>query len=202
MENEKCELDGGIQVLIVDDSNFSRCLINKELNQIGIKDHQIQQSCSGADALSKIESQQFGLFVLDIVMEGIDGISVLKEAKNFQPNAKVIMCSSTNSDEVIKDLIELGIDAFIVKPYKTEAFKKAVCRTLRIQPEGCNSMSDYLVTQCHICDHRMIEVDWINTVGFFCPNNCMKIGPLPTILVTQTELDEDYAKAMQKRNKR
>jgi|GEM_PF-831249 len=194
--NGICE---NIQVLIVDDSSFSRCLIKKELNEIGIKNHQIQQSGNGADAVSKIKLQQFDLFILDVVMEGIDGISVLKEVKKNQHNAKIIMCSSSNSDELIKELINLGIDVFVGKPYKSETFKMTVCRTLHMQLEYYNSMNDYWVAKCHICDRKMIGVNLINTVGFFCPNNCMKIGPLANALVTQNELDKDYEKAIKNR---
>lgn len=189
-----------LQVLIVDDSGFSRRMINKELNAIGISDDQIQQSGTGDDAFGKIQVQQFDLFILDIIMDGIDGISVLKEVKKNQPNAKVIMCSGSNSDEIIADLIELGIDAFIVKPYESEVFKKAVCRTLAMQQACCCGVNDYWIAKCHKCDAKMIEMNLINTVSFFCPHKCMTIGPIMNVLVNQNELNEDYNMARQKRN--
>jgi two-component system chemotaxis response regulator CheY len=189
-----------IQILIVDDSGFSRLLINKEIMEMGIENCLIQQSGSGADAFRKIKSQPFDLFILDIVMEGIDGIDVLKEVRKNQPTAKVIMCSGTHSDEIIKELIELGIDEFIVKPYKSEVFKKAVCRTLGIQMECCNETVDELKVKCHICDSKMIELSLTNTVSFFCPRNCMTIGPLVYALANQEELTRDYEIAMKNRN--
>lgn len=190
-----------MQVLIVDDSSFSRRMINKELNEIGISNEQIQQSGTGDDALSKIQGQQFDLFILDIIMVGIDGIAVLQEVKKKQPHAKVIMCSGSNSDEIITDLIDLGMDAFIVKPYESEVFKKAVCRTVGMRVASCCSgNNDYWVAKCHKCDAKMIEMNLINTVSFFCPNKCMTIGPLMNVLVNQKELDEDYEQALKKRN--
>lgn len=202
MENEKMSGSscGNIRVLIVDDSGFSRSLINKELNEIGIGNDQIKQSPSGADAISKIKSESFDLFILDIIMAGIDGIGVLKEVKQNQPNAKVIMCSGSNSDEIIKEVVELGIDAFLVKPYQSETFKTALCRTVCIEMEECSNLT-FWEAKCHVCDSKMIEVNLINTVSFCCPNSCMTIGPLMNPLVSQSELDEDYKKAIERRNK-
>lgn len=188
-----------IRVLLVDDSGFSRTLINRELTEMGIENCQIHQSGSGEDAVNKIKSQEYDLFVLDIIMEGIDGIDVLKEVKKQQPHAKVIMCSGSHSDEIIKELIGLQIDEFIVKPYKSQVFKKALCRTLGMELPCCQDMTDYLLIKCHVCDSRMIEVNLTNTVSFFCPNNCMTIGPLVNALATQTELDADYEKALKHR---
>jgi len=189
-----------INILVVDDSSFSRRMIIKELTEIGFSNQHIMQSDSGKDALEKLQSQQFDLFILDIVMVEIDGIAVLKEVKKNQPNAKVIMCSGSNSIELIKDLIDLGIDAFIVKPYKSEDFKRAVCRSLPTL-EHSNNTNNYLVAKCHICNHEMIEVNLINTLIFYCPNNCMQIGPLANALVTQQELDKDYEDAVRGRKK-
>lgn len=201
MENEKSSFDDNIQILIVDDSGFSRSLINKELNSMGIRNDQIQQSPNGVDALIQIQAKQFDLFILDIIMEEIDGIAVLKSVKKNQPSAKVIMCSGSNSDGIIKEIIELGIDAFLVKPYQSEAFKKVICRILPTQVEVCSGIkNEYWEAKCHRCDCKMIEVDLINTVQFYCPNGCMTIGPLMNPLVSQRELDEDYEKARQKRN--
>ena len=202
MENQKPNGSnyGSVQVLIVDDSGFSRNLINRELNEIGISNEQIQQSPSGADAISKIEFQQFDLFILDIIMAGIDGIGVLKEVRKQQPNAKVIMCSGSNSEEIINEVIALGIDAFLVKPYQSETFKKALHRILPNQLEYCKDNIDCWEAKCHVCDQKMVEVNLINTVSFCCPNGCMTIGPLVYALVSQSEFDEDYKKAIEKRN--
>ena len=203
MENEKMSDSNcsNVRVLIVDDSGFSRNLINKELNEIGIENDQIKQSPNGADAISKIKSEPFDLFILDIIMAGIDGIGVLKEVKQNQPNAKVIMCSGSNSDEIIKEVVGLGIDAFLVKPYQSETFKTALCRTVCLEREECKNRI-FWEAKCHVCDAKMIEVNLINTVSFSCPNSCMTIGPLMNPLVSQTELDEDYKKAIERRNKK
>jgi two-component system, chemotaxis family, chemotaxis protein CheY len=181
------------KVLIVDDSSFSRGLIQKTLHELGIANPQIEQAGSGEEAIDKMKETKFELFVLDIVMSGIDGIAVLREVRKTQPAAKVIMCSGSNANEMVDELIELGIDAFISKPFKATIFKNAFYRAFGIAKE--EGMPDYWLAKCHKCDRQMIEVNSIHTIDFVCPNRCMKIGPLPAALIRQEELDDDYEKA-------
>ncbi|WP_346355379.1 response regulator [Azotosporobacter soli] len=185
------------KVLIVDDSSFSRGLIHKTLHELGIANPQIEQAGSGEEAIDKMKKTKFDLFVLDIVMSGIDGVAVLREVKNTQSGAKVIMCSGSNANEVVDELIELGIEAFISKPFKATIFKNAFYRAFGIAKE--EEMPDYWLAKCHKCDQQMIEVNAIHTVDFVCPNKCMRIGPLPAALIQQAELDADYEKAKQKK---
>lgn len=186
-----------VKILIVDDSGFSRSMISKELCYMGIENQQIWQACNGDEAIKEMQLRQFDLFILDIVMTGIDGVTVLKEVKKKQPNAKIVICSGCNSDDLIKGIVQLGIDAFIVKPYNTEIFKKVLCRVLSMQLEGYN-MNNEWIAKCHVCDRKMTEVDSIDMVSFYCSENCMKLGPLSNVLVTQAELDQDYEKAKEK----
>lgn len=183
-----------VQILIVDDSGFSRAMMVKELNGLGIDNSQIKQAGSGDEALTMLAEQPFDLFILDIVMTGIDGIAVLKAVKQKQPAAKIIMCSGSSSPELVKESILLGTDAFIVKPYKAVDFVRAVCSNLPESESVCGPV-ECLHVKCHVCDRKMIEVNSLNTVSFFCPQNCMQIGPVVYALASQQIFDEDYAQA-------
>ena len=182
------------QILIVDDSGFSRAMMVRELTGLGIDASQIRQAGSGAEALAMMTDQPFDLFILDIVMTGIDGIAVLKEVKRRQPSAKIVMCSGSSAPELVKESVSLGIDGFIVKPYKAEDFIRVVCGTLPGVSASCVT-GEPLQVKCHVCDSKMIEVNSLNTVSFYCPNGCMQIGPVVYALASQQHFDEDYARA-------
>lgn len=122
-----------VQILVLDDSNFMRGLLKKELMALGIRESQIQDVSSGADAVQIINSQTFDLCLLDIVMPGIDGVAVLGELKKVQPNAKVVMCSSHSSADTIQELMGIGINDFLIKPFDRAVFREAILRNL---PEG------------------------------------------------------------------
>ncbi|WP_051296558.1 response regulator [Anaeroarcus burkinensis] len=182
-----------LSVLVVDDSPFARTMLLRALVDIGFSEAQIFQAQNGEEVLQAIKERPFSLVILDIIMTGIDGVSVLKEIKKIHPHSKVIMCSSSNSEEIIKESVMLGSDAFIVKPYQNEALKRVVNRVMNLSTK--EAATEELVAKCHVCSQQMIEVNSGDLVSFYCPQNCMKLGPWSNVLVSQAELDKDYEKA-------
>ena len=182
-----------LAVLVVDDSPFARTMLVRALVDIGFSEAQIFQAQNGEEVLQAIQEREFSLVILDIVMTGIDGVSVLREIKKIHPQSKVIMCSSSNSEEIIKESVLLGSDAFIVKPYQNETLKRVVNRIMNLSTK--EAAAEELVAKCHICSQQMIEVNSGDLVSFYCPQNCMKLGPWSNVLVNQAELDQEYEKA-------
>jgi len=119
-----------MQVLVLDDSDIMRDILVKQLLAVGVEKKEIQEARNGVEAIRKLNSETFNLLLLDIVMEGIDGISVLKEAKKSQPEAKVVMCSTFSESDTVRDLIDLGIDDFIVKPFSETRIRETLTRVL------------------------------------------------------------------------
>lgn len=183
---------GQAQILVVDDAAFARHIIIRALIDMGFNGRQIHQAGSGEAALEKIKEKCFELIILDITMKGVDGIVVLKAVRRVQPATKIIMCSCRNSEDIIKTCIRFGIDAFIVKPCSLEILQKALHRIA-----VGSAQEDAIIwhAHCHVCDQKMVEVNEKDLVSFYCPKNCMKLGPWPTVLVNQNELDRVYGKA-------
>jgi two-component system chemotaxis response regulator CheY len=119
-----------MQVLVLDDSELMRSLVVKQLLETGVAKKEITEACNGVDALRKIGASDFDLLILDIVMDGVDGIGVLKAAKSIRPNAKVIMCSTFSEKEAVRELIDLGIDDFVVKPFSAEKLAESLRQVL------------------------------------------------------------------------
>lgn len=119
-----------MRILVLEDSAVMRKIIVKHLLEIGIGEDEIVESHNGTDALRKITSSEYDLMILDIIMDGVDGIFVFKAAKAVQPNVKVIICSTFSKKEAVRELIDLGIDDFVVKPFSSEKLKDSLLRTL------------------------------------------------------------------------
>jgi two-component system chemotaxis response regulator CheY len=119
-----------MQVLVLDDSEMMRTVLVKQLLAVGIQQDEIHEAYNGAEALRKLKSQQFDLLLLDIVMDGINGIDVLKDAKISQPNAKIIMCSTFGERETVKEIIGIGINDFILKPFSEDKIRETLMRHL------------------------------------------------------------------------
>jgi len=122
--------------LVLDDSDLMRGIIVKSLLEIGLKEEQIHQAENGVQALRMLNSVTFDVLLLDVVMDGVDGITVLKEAKLHQPTAKVIMCSTFSKLETLKELIKIGIDDFVVKPFAGKRLKESVQKHMPTVPRG------------------------------------------------------------------
>ena len=69
-----------------------------------------------------------GLVLLDISMPGINGIDALKQMKETDENAFVIMCSAIGQDSMMKEAVDCGARDFIVKPFKAEQIVQALNR--------------------------------------------------------------------------
>ena len=79
----------GKKILVVDDALFMRRVIRKNLEGSGYQD--IEEACSGEEALELFSREKPDLVLLDITMPGMSGLEVLEEIRKKDPAAKVIM---------------------------------------------------------------------------------------------------------------
>lgn len=91
----------------------------------------------GVEGLNLIENAQdnYDVIVLDLIMPNKDGISVLKDMKKKKLGKKVIVLTSFNTQEVIRETSELGISYFILKPFELTELEKRILE--------CSSKNDY-----------------------------------------------------------
>ena len=103
-----------MKVLIVDDSTFMRTIL-KNIIVGQYSDAQIIEASNGDEALTKYNAEKPDVILLDIIMPGIDGMTVLKQVG---PSAKsVVIISSIDQPDVIEQAKTLGAKGYIVKPY-------------------------------------------------------------------------------------
>ena len=118
----------GKKILVVDDALFMRRVIRKNLEGSGYQD--IEEACSGEEALELFSREKPDLVLLDITMPGMSGLEVLEEIRKKDPAAKVIMCSAMGQDSMVIDAIKSGAKDFIVKPFKPDRIIKTVSSIL------------------------------------------------------------------------
>lgn len=61
-------------------------------------------------------------------MPEVDGIAALKKIREYDPNAKVIMCSAMGQQAMVIDAIQAGAKDFIVKPFQADRVLEAIKR--------------------------------------------------------------------------
>ncbi|MBC8061491.1 MAG: response regulator [Clostridiaceae bacterium] len=116
------------RVLIVDDAAFMRMMIKDILEKNGFE--VIGEASNGIKAVELYKKDKPDIVTMDITMPDMDGIQAVKAIKEFDPTAKVIMCSAMGQQTMVMDAIRAGARDFIVKPFQAdrvlEAIKKAI----------------------------------------------------------------------------
>ena len=112
------------KIMLVDDALFMRMTIRKTLEKNGYSN--ILEAADGETSIQMYHEEKPDLVLLDITMPGKSGIDVLEEILEFDPKAKIVMCSAIGQEMMIQKAIGCGALEFIVKPFKPEELQKIV----------------------------------------------------------------------------
>jgi CheY-like chemotaxis protein len=112
------------KILIADDQAPIRSLITAILG----KDYQVIQATSGTEALKLIRDEKPDLVIMDILMPGMDGLTVCSQLKADPATAKIPVLILTIIDyDLNRRFAEnLGADGYITKPFTSDQLKQAV----------------------------------------------------------------------------
>ena len=116
------------KILIVDDAVFMRITLKKILENNGYE--VAGEAENGQMAVEKYKELKPDLVIMDITMPEKGGIIALKEIKEYDSNAKIIMCSAMGQQTMVVDAIQGGAMDFVVKPFQSDGVIKAIKRVL------------------------------------------------------------------------
>lgn len=105
------------KILVVDDADFMRMMLEDILTHQG---HTVLQAKNGQECLDILRDEIVDVCLLDIGMPDMDGIEVLRKIKEGQPGLRVVMLSALSQEKNVKQALQLGADAFVVKPFQSQ----------------------------------------------------------------------------------
>ena len=112
------------KILIVDDAAFMRIMIKNIVTTAG---HEvIAEASNGNEAIEFYKQHQPDIVTMDITMPEKDGIQALKEIRQYDPGAKVVMCSAMGQQAMVIDAIQAGAKDFCVKPFQGDRVLEAI----------------------------------------------------------------------------
>ncbi len=112
------------KILIVDDAAFMRMMIKDTLKKNGYEN--LIEAADGELAVQAYKAEKPDLVIMDITMPNKNGLEALKEIKEFDSSAKIVMCSAMGQESMVVEAIRSGAKDFIVKPFKADRVLKTV----------------------------------------------------------------------------
>ena len=139
-------------VLLADANEEFRAALSEEMEET--EEFTIVGSTGGGlEALQLLEEKNPELVVMDVVLPGLDGLSVLRRAKERGREPKVILLSAFIADRVLSEAAELGVSYFLPKPVRLDAVVERMQAALRDgekgQPEGDSRLKNLVTSVIH-----------------------------------------------------
>jgi len=113
MSEQKEDKDSRLKLLLVDDEEGFVTVIANRMSRRGID---TTKALNGTEAIQALRKQDFDVAVLDLKMEDMDGIEVLKIFKKMVPEMPVIMLTGHGSARAAREGIEQGAFDYLSKP--------------------------------------------------------------------------------------
>jgi len=124
------------RVLVVDDERSMRELLAIMLKQAG---HEVTVADGGEAAIQALKSDTFDLVITDLRMRRVDGLAVLRAAKEHSPPTVVLVVTAFASTETAVEAMKLGAYDYLTKPFKLDEIKLTIANALerkRLQDEN------------------------------------------------------------------
>jgi CheY-like chemotaxis protein len=110
-------------ILIVDDEPDNREMLANFLIKRGFS---ADTAISGEECIEKVRQKNFDVVLLDITMDGMDGILTLKCIKEYNTKIKVIMVTALQSQGLIEEARGFGASDYIVKPFNLGLLESSI----------------------------------------------------------------------------
>jgi len=105
---------GATKILIVDDELIMRKSLADWLERDG---HSVDTAASGEEALEKCKEIRFDILLVDIKMEGLSGMDVLKQVKDIDPDVDIVMITAYGSISSAIEAMKNGAYDYLLKPF-------------------------------------------------------------------------------------
>jgi excisionase family DNA binding protein len=111
------------RVLVVDDEASIRDLLSKTL---ALAEYDVDVAPDGRSALERMRMYPYDLLIADLKMPGMDGLSVIREAKRYKADLPVIVITGFSTEASAIEALNLGVAGYLTKPFR--------CRRCSPQP--------------------------------------------------------------------
>ena len=115
---------------VIDDEPIIHEVLGELLTSEG---YTVELSSNGEEALKKQPDFEFDLILLDLLMPGMDGITVLKKLKDLDPRAVIIIITAYASVESAIEAMKIGAFDYVQKPFKHDDLLLTIERAIKLK---------------------------------------------------------------------
>ena len=120
-------LDGRPRVLVVDDEESIRDLLAKTL---ALAEYDVDVAADGRAALERMRLFSYDLLITDLRMPGMDGLTVIHEARRLNAQLPVIIITGFSTEASAIEAANLGVSGYLTKPFKVPKVLSVAARAL------------------------------------------------------------------------
>ena len=115
------------RVLVVDDEASIRDLLSKTL---ALAEYDVDVAPDGRSALERMRMYPYDLLIADLKMPGMDGLTVIREAKRYKADLPVIIITGYSTEASAIDAVNLGVAGYLTKPFRVPQVLAAAAKAL------------------------------------------------------------------------
>ena len=115
------------RVLVVDDEASIRDLLAKTL---ALAEYDVDVAPDGRSALERMRLYPYDLLIADLKMPGMDGLTVIREAKRYKADRPVIIITGFSTESSAIEAVNLGVAGYLTKPFRVPQVLAAAAKAL------------------------------------------------------------------------
>jgi len=120
-------VSGRPRILVVDDEATIRDLLSKTL---ALAEYDVDLAPDGRAALDRLRMIPYDLLITDLKMPGVDGLTVIREARRLKADLPVIIITGFSNEASAIEAVNLGVSGYLTKPFRVPRVLAAAAKAL------------------------------------------------------------------------
>ncbi|MAM19353.1 MAG: response regulator transcription factor [Christiangramia sp.] len=116
------------RILVVEDNPMIVKSLEFKLRQEG---YEVLVAQDGRQGVELMQNNEIDLLLTDLMLPFVNGIQLIEQAKQKDPDLPIIVLSTSKQENIIMDAFNLGVEDFITKPFNPNELSLRVKRSLR-----------------------------------------------------------------------
>src|SRR5207302_3342416 len=118
---------GRPRILVVDDEASIRDLLSKTL---ALAEYDVDVAPDGRSALERMRLYPYDLLIADLKMPGMDGLTIIREAKRYKADLPVIIITGFSTESSAIEAVNIGVAGYLTKPFRVPQVLAAAAKAL------------------------------------------------------------------------